>query len=218
MQLILNNIFDDYVKTINLKNLITFYDFEKELSKLRKPLNANLITFNEKINSEELMKLISNLEQLDIKLVHIYSNSRETILTGKSLKINATLVDGKAQKHKSIDNISKNNGDTIYKGTVRSGDRISSNGDLFIVGDVNPGAIVSATKNVYVWGKLFGIAIAGEGGDKNTSIASLYLNPLQLRICDIVALGPSEKPKNEFPEVALLKEQSIVIKPYLIGK
>ena len=39
----------------------------------------------------------------------------------------------------------------LHKGTVRSGDRISSNGNLFIIGDVNPGAIVSA-KKIFMFG------------------------------------------------------------------
>ena len=108
--------------------------------------------------------------------------------------------------------------DIFHKGTVRSGDRISSNGDLFIMGDVNPGAIISANNNVYVWGKLFGIAFAGKNGNKNASIASLYLNPLQLRICEIVAIGPKEKPKGLHPEIAILEDHKIIIKPYLLNQ
>ena len=107
--------------------------------------------------------------------------------------------------------------DTIHKGTVRSGNRISSNGDLYIIGDVNPGAIISAKNNVYVWGKLLGIALAGKDGNKNASIASLYLKPLQLRISDIVALGPKEKPNNQYPEIAVIENRSIVIKPLMVG-
>ena len=84
------------------------------------------------------------------------------------------------------------------------------------MGDVNPGAIVSAKKNVYVWGKLLGIAFAGEGGDKNAHIASLFLNPLQLRIGNIIAIGPKEKPKHFYPELAILEKQSIIIKPYIV--
>ena len=80
---------------------------------------------------------------------------------------------------------SKMKDDILHKGTVRSGERISSNGNLCIIGDVNPGAIVSAKKNIYVWGKLLGIAFAGKSGDKNASIASLYLNPLQLSLIHI---------------------------------
>ena len=46
------------------------------------------------------------------------------------------------------------------------------------MGDVNPGAIFSAKKNIYIWGKLLGIAFAGKNENKNASIASLYLKPL----------------------------------------
>ena len=106
----------------------------------------------------------------------------------------------------------------VYKrqGTVRSGDRISSNGNLCIIGDVNPGAIVSAKKNIYVWGKLLGIAFAGKSGNINASIASLYLNPLQLRITDVIAIGPKDKPKNYYPEIAVIDKQTIIIKPLII--
>ena len=111
---------------------------------------------------------------------------------------------------------SKYKKDILHEGTVRSGDRISSNGNLCIIGDVNPGAIVSAKKNIYVWGKLLGIAFAGINGDKNTSIASLYLNPLQLRIADVIAIGPKDKPKNYYPEVAVIDKETIIIKPHII--
>ena len=66
-----------------------------------------------------------------------------------------------------------------HKGNFRSGGKISSNGDLYIISDVNPRAIVSANNDVYVWGKLLGIALTGQNGNKNGSIASLFMNPLQ---------------------------------------
>ena len=112
--------------------------------------------------------------------------------------------------------IQKKKEDILHEGTVRSGDRISSNGNLCIIGDVNPGAIVSAKKNIYVWGKLLGIAFAGVKGDNNAFIASLYLNPLQLRIADVIAIGPKDKPKNYYPEMAVIDNQTINIKPYII--
>ena len=77
-------------------------------------------------------------------------------------------------------------------------------------------AIVSAKKNIYVWGKLLGIAFAGKSGNKNSSISSLYLNPLQLRIADVIAIGPKEKPKIYYPEIAVIDKQTIIIKPHLI--
>ena len=71
-------------------------------------------------------------------------------------------------------------------------------------------------ENIYVWGKLLGIAFAGKGGNKDSSIASLYFNPLQLRIPDVIAIGPKDKPKNSYPEIALIDNHTIIIKPYII--
>ena len=61
-----------------------------------------------------------------------------------------------------------------------------------------------------------GIAFAGKGGNKNASIASLYLKPLQLRIADVVAIGPKDKPNNYYPEIAVLDKQTIIIKPHIV--
>ena len=63
---------------------------------------------------------------------------------------------------------------------------------------------------------MLGIALAGGGGYKNSSISSLYLNPLQLRINNVVAIGPKGKPKSFYPEVAVLEEGAIIIKPLII--
>ena len=212
-----------FIKKTNhdYSEIIAFNKFESLLSILEKfnsakePYEVNLFAINEKINCYQLLNLKSNIEKINKNYLHIYSNDRETILTGKSLKIYSSFASEVVLKRKLL-NYPEKQKDILHKGTVRSGDRISSNGDLFIYGDVNPGAIVSARRNIYVWGKLLGIASAGTGGDKTTSITSLYLKPLQLRIDDVVAIGPKEKPKYNYPEIAILEKQEIIIKPYII--
>ena len=218
MKLILRNITDEFIQSISFNKFELYNDFDEKLIAINSPGVANLITANEKINSCELAKLKLILEKLDIKFLHLYSNDRETILSGKSLKINSTLLNIKDLTNKLNKGTSSQKKDILHKGTVRSGERISSNGDLFILGDVNPGAIISANNNVYVWGKLLGIAFAGKNGNKNAFIASLFLNPLQLRICEIVAIGPKERPKDQYPEIAILEDKKIIIKPYLLNK
>ncbi len=218
MQLILKTIANELIKSFYFKKFELNQNFCDKLIDIEAPATANLITENEKINSCELAKLKTILEKYNIRFSNIYSNERETVLSGKSLKINSTFLNIKHLKNQFPLDLSYLQKDIIHKGTVRSGDRISSNGDLFIIGDVNPGAIISANNNVYVWGKLFGIAFAGKNGNKNASIASLYLNPLQLRICEIVAIGPKEKPKDQYPEVAILEDNKIIIKPYFLNK
>ncbi len=218
MKLILRGIANEFIKSFSFKNFEIDQKFFDNLITKEVPAAANLITENEKINSYELAKLKLILEKHLIKLSNIYSNNRETVLSGKSLKINSTFLKIKDLENQLPLDPSYLKKDILHKGTVRSGDRISSNGDLFIIGDVNPGAIISAINNIYVWGKLFGIAFAGNNGNKNAFIASLYLNPLQLRICEIVAIGPKEKPKDQYPEIAILEDTKIIIKPYLLNK
>ena len=187
-----------------------------QFSSMKGPLEAKIFSVNESISSYQLSKLKTHLYKINICSLRIYSNNRNTILSGKYLKIDSTFFKEQEIKKKLLLFKSKKKNDILHTGTVRSGDRISSNGNLCIVGDVNPGAIVSAEKNIYVWGKLLGIAFAGKSGNKNASIASLYLNPLQLRIADVIAIGPKDKPKNYYPEIAVIDQQTIIINPHLI--
>src|SRR5699024_12438240 len=48
---------------------------------------------------------------------------------------------------------------------VRSGQVLDIEGDLLLIGDVNPGGEVRATGDIYILGKLHGIAHAGTKGN-----------------------------------------------------
>ena len=216
MEIILSNPKRTYSEIISLKEIDNIYGEFKKFSSTKEAIEAKIFAINESISSDQLSQIKNHFDKINICSLSIYSNNRETILAGKSLKIKSTFVKEKEVKNKLLLLKSKKRDDVLHKGTVRSGDRISSNGNLCIIGDVNPGAIVSAKKNIYVWGKLLGIAFAGKGGDKNASIASLYLKPLQLRIADIIAIGPKDKPKNYYPEIAVIEKKTIAINPYII--
>ncbi len=217
MKFVIKNIQSEYIRVISSEQIGVLHNFLNEFSSVKEPLEASIFAIDEIIDSSQLVQFKSQIEKINIISLEIYSNNRETILSGKSLKIESTFVSKNKITEKLSFITSKIPINVLHKGTVRSGDRISSNGDLFILGDVNPGAIVSAKNNVYVWGKLLGIALAGEGGNRDASISSLYLNPLQLRISDVIAVGPKEKPKNYYPEIAVLHDQSIIIKPLLVS-
>ena len=215
MKIVINNLTSEYQETISFENFDNIYEVFKKFSSIKGPLEAKIFAFNESISSHQLSTFKNNYDKIKINTLSIFSNNRDTILTGKSLKIDSTFVKEKELKNKLNFLNSKKKSDILHDGTVRSGERISSNGNLCILGDVNPGAIVSARNNIYVWGKLLGIAFAGQGGNSNASISSIYLNPLQLRIADVVAIGPKDKPKNSYPEIAVIDNQTIIIKPYL---
>ena len=216
MEIVLNNPNSKYFEVISLKDLENFHETFNKVDSMKGPLEAKIFAINELISSHQMSKFKSNFDKFNIHSCCIYSNNRYTILAGKSLKIDSIFAKEQEIKNKLLFFNSKNKEDILHEGTVRSGDRISSNGNLFINGDVNPGAIVTAKKNIYVWGKLLGIAFAGKGGNNNASIASLYLNPLQLRIADVIAIGPKDKPKNCYPEIAVINKQTIIIKPHII--
>ena len=197
--------FEELVKCIN------------ELSPKKNSLIATIYSFEKQLSYDELVEIKNFFSNSNIKIKAFLTNSRESLISAKFLQINAffnwkepTIPEPKEQSNMKVK-------DFTHIGMVRSGDQISSNGDLIIIGDVNPGAQISARKNIYVWGKLCGVAIAGIRGDENCTIASLYLNPLQLRINSTVAIGPKEKPANHYPEIALLEFGRIVIKPLLVN-
>ena len=216
MEIILSNPKSKYSEIISLRDLDNVEENLLRFSSIKGALEAKIFVINESISSDQLLKIKNNFDKINICSLCIYSNNRNTILSGKSLKINSIFVKEQEVKSKLLLFKPTKKDDVLHEGTVRSGDRISSNGNLCIIGDVNPGAIVSAKKNIYVWGKLLGIAFAGKGGDKNASIASLYLKPVQLRIADVIAIGPKDKPKNYYPEIAVIYEKTIAINPYII--
>ena len=180
-----------------------------------KNINATLYIDEKKISCDELLGLKELLLKSNIKLTHIYSSCRESVITAKSLKINSNFSNEYFDNFNPKIEDQSNNTDLTHFGMVRSGDQISSKGNLFILGDVNPGAQISAKKNISVWGKLCGVAFAGKNGDDDSTISALFLNALQLRINKTIAIGPKEKPKNNYPEIALIEEGKIVIKPLI---
>ena len=199
------------------ESLMGFSRAINNIDTINKTINASLYCYERKISINELLGLKELLKKSNINLINIYSSSRESLITAKFLKINGIFSQNNFDKFNLRDTVKHNNSDLTHYGMVRSGAQISANGNLFIIGDVNPGAQISAQKNIYVWGKLCGVAFAGKNGNDDSTISSLYLNALQLRINETIAIGPKEKPKNNYPEIALLERGKIVIKPLIIN-
>ena len=105
----------------------------------------------------------------------------------------------------------------FHRGTVRSGQLINFEGNLVIIGDINPGGEIIATGNVTVMGSLRGIVHAGSDGNKDAIVVALNLQPMQLRIADIITRSPDEKEtRNNFiPELAFIKDNMVYIERFL---
>jgi septum site-determining protein MinC len=95
--------------------------------------------------------------------------------------------------------------------TVRSGVEIRHPGTIVILGDLNPGGAVIAEGDIFVWGRLRGVAHAGAGGNRECRIMALQMEPTQLRIADAVARAPESPPAQFYPEVAYVTPQGIRI-------
>lgn len=101
----------------------------------------------------------------------------------------------------------------FYKGTLRSGQVFESESSVIILGDVNPGAKVIAKGNVVVLGALKGNIFAGSAGNENCFVAALDMNPMQIRIGDVLArCADNAKPdKHIVPKMAFVENGSIFI-------
>ena len=107
----------------------------------------------------------------------------------------------------------------FIKGTLRSGQVVQYDGNIVIIGDVNPGALIEAGGNIIVLGTLRGVAHAGKSGNSNSIVASYNFNPTQLRIADKIARSPDQGIGGiNIPEVARIKNDEVVIEPYLPNK
>jgi septum site-determining protein MinC len=98
------------------------------------------------------------------------------------------------------ENISDGGDGKFYKGTLRSGQVLESESSIIILGDVNPGATVVSKGNVVVLGTLKGSIYVGAGGNENTFVAALSMDPMQIRIADYIARnsdGPDKKEKKK---------------------
>ena len=106
----------------------------------------------------------------------------------------------------------------FIKKTIRSGQQIKYYGNIVIVGDINHGAEVYAGGNIVVLGTIKGQVHAGVSGNKKAIISAFNLQPEILQIADIVTIAPEDGVKPSYPELAKIKDNTIVVEPYLPKK
>lgn len=102
------------------------------------------------------------------------------------------------------------NSGQFFKGNLRSGQVMEFETSIVILGDVNVGAQVVSTGNVIVLGKLYGTVYAGASGKEDAFIVATKMNPIQIRISDVIARTPDEKETpSEVPQIAYLRDGAI---------
>lgn len=116
----------------------------------------------------------------------------------------------------SHDLISEDKPTKFIRNTIRSGSSIEYEGNVVIIGDVNPGAQITASGNIVIMGILRGIAHAGSHGDEKAFVSANRLNPIQLRIANLIAISPENEDHNiiNSPQIAFINESIIVIETF----
>lgn len=98
--------------------------------------------------------------------------------------------------------LSSNTGQ-FYKGNLRSGQVLEFDTSIIIIGDVNAGAKVVSKGNVVILGALKGNVFAGASGNQNSFVVALSMDPVQIRIGDIIARSPDDKSKEVSKETKI---------------
>src|SRR5690625_5248176 len=107
--------------------------------------------------------------------------------------------------------LDKNEVKPFYR-IVRSGQILEITGHLLLIGDVNPGGEVRATGDIYIMGKLHGVAHAGVNGDENAVIIASYMNPNQLRIANYISRAPDYESDGVYMECGYFNKEDGKIK------
>lgn len=111
----------------------------------------------------------------------------------------------------------------FYKGTLRSGQLLETESSVVILGDVNPGGKVIACGNVIVLGSLKGNIFAGANGNENAFVVALDMEPMQIKIADVIARCSDSSPvkkklrtkaKGVQPKIAYVYEGNIYVEDF----
>ena len=95
---------------------------------------------------------------------------------------------------------------------------------VVILGDVNPGGKVIACGNVIVLGSLRGNIYAGANGNENAFVVALDMDPMQIKIADVIARSSDapvvikkrlkSKVKGVQPKIAYVFEGNIYVEDF----
>ena len=138
------------------------------------------------LHAAEMAKLRDTLFDRDVKLFAVLSTSQVTDVNAESMGL---------ETRKSVlkENLT-GFGSVVLDGepaillqkTIRSGTSIKYAGHVIVDGDVNPGGEILTTGSIFIWGKLRGSVHAGMEGSESEVICAMELDPINLRIANIL--------------------------------
>lgn len=146
----------------------------------------------------EILDVINENSDLQIVCIVDMDKEKEALL---SKSLNDKLLE-----------LSTNTGQ-FYKGNLRSGQVLEVESSIIVIGDVNNGAKIVSKGNVVILGALKGNVFAGAAGNQKSFVVALDMEPVQIRIADIIARAPDKKTKETVKEakIAFVDEGNIYI-------
>ena len=184
------------------------------------------------LTEDELEPVTALLRQHGMTLALVRTGAERTFQSALALGLTVTLeaADGAAMAEAAAATSNAGTaGYFVYRGYLRSGNRLRRKEHVLVIGDVNPGAEVISDGDVLVWGRLRGIVHAGANGNVRAIVAALDMEPTQLRIADVMTTSPDPQPgqpgkwfwqrsTNKRPEVARLVHKAITFEEWDAGR
>ena len=173
---------------------------------------VSLLAKDQLLDVRQLQTIAETLSEVNLCLEKVCTSRRQTAVAaataGYSVEqkvLDATLSDSPEGKTKP-----QSLADPLYlQNTVRSGVEVRHPGTVVVLGDLNPGGLIIAAGDIFIWGRLRGIAHAGAKGSRQARILALQMEPTQLRIADVVARAPKSPPQAFEPEIAYVASDGI---------
>ena len=174
-----------------------------------------LLTELDRVLTDDEIDLDDSLVRINVQLGNRFLHSEKEEQLRQLISKKNKLVVQKIQsnvvlKEDALKWKEESDGQVLTK-TVRSGQVIEVTGDLLLIGDVNPGGMIKATGNIFVMGRLRGIAHAGYQDNLEAVVMASYMNPVQLRIADLYSRSPDYKTEGVYMECAFVDESNKII-------
>ena len=175
--------------------------------------SVSLVAKDRLLDARQLHTIAETLKEVELNLTTVCTNRRQTAVAaataGYSVEQNELVETGLNSEVKN-QNPSELMAEPLYlRNTIRSGVEVRHPGTIIICGDLNPGGSAIAAGDLFVWGRLRGVAHAGSSGNRQSRIMALQMEFTQLRIADQVARAPKIRPKNFQPETAFISQTGI---------
>jgi septum site-determining protein MinC len=173
---------------------------------------VSLVARDYLLDTRQLLNVAETLAEAKLCLTTVNTSRRQTAVaaatSGYCVEQNTT-AESFVVEEPTVTSSSQIAEPLYLQNTIRSGVEISHPGTIVIFGDLNPGGKAIAAGDIFVWGRLRGVAHAGAQGNRQCRITALQMEFTQLRIADTVARAPQLRPKRFEPELAFVTVDGI---------